>query len=665
MELSDAIRYYVEENGIEKVPELKFYWWISDLAKTESLQYKYILRSSGFKNLFKKLIDTTGDENCVVQLSFNYSRQTGFQQDLISKLLTELSWGIMKAFWGKYPDENGRFNLIKLYTINKKEWQIHLNFFKKTTFLIKKDFRNNWINENGEEIFSSIPGFIVMKFSEGLSYVRDYKGYINLRGNLEINTKDLIPDRKMNESSSRGAGFGNFKNGFVQYTYDNKKYGIINNQGQKTEDIYEDFDRNIRDYIFVKKDSLWGLLDLNFNYIIEHKYDYIKYLSKNIYIVKDNNSYFLIEPGKKTIYLNKGLDFLFDKNSEILIIHKFHFHQFRNYIYNLKGELLTVSFKNENKIINYPVLSFNSQGYCLVTNNKEREKKYFDYIFPYSEGHAWIKNGYFWKLINEKEEIISVTNKFEILGSYFHEGTLARNSVSGNICVINQFCEILNQIPNSCDLIPPKSHDLWKFNHKNINYIYYCGILKEISAENYIISQFNSYYPYIEKGKKLVISKLDNQLLISELNNNNHIYNIPVNSKENFEAAYFNKSGKYIIIKDSESKHKKIINLNDINNHKIIKNLEYNFEFTMIVEDIENNKNFINNNLNIISENFKNIEAIIDNYIIVSNTILVNKITNYIKKVEGLYNTKGSLIIPLEYEKIIVQNPKDLDIKPK
>lgn len=114
MEISDAIKYYIEENGLEKVPNPQFYSFLSDTCKEEVMPYRFILRFPDFHKMVSDLLQTKGQSNDIKQIAYKWSQITGFREDLIEKLLKKLTSGIQKFLKNETQAEKSQ-SLIDRY----------------------------------------------------------------------------------------------------------------------------------------------------------------------------------------------------------------------------------------------------------------------------------------------------------------------------------------------------------------------------------------------------------------------------------------------------------------------------------------------------------------------------------------------------------------------
>lgn len=115
MEISDAIKYYIEENGLERVPNTQFYFFLADLCKDEVKPYRFILRFSEFDKLFSEFINTTGSAVFIQQIAYKWAQISGFRQDLIEGILRNLSMGIRKTFIKPVDPKDKKLPLIIRY----------------------------------------------------------------------------------------------------------------------------------------------------------------------------------------------------------------------------------------------------------------------------------------------------------------------------------------------------------------------------------------------------------------------------------------------------------------------------------------------------------------------------------------------------------------------
>lgn len=130
MEISEALQYYIEEKGIENLPNSQFYSFLSDLCKDEVSPFRFILKFPDFSKMYADLLRTPGSYLDIKQISYKWSQITGFKEDLITDLLRNLSKGIRKTISNPHPEEK-KLPLLILFNKYHHPDTKYLDFLKK------------------------------------------------------------------------------------------------------------------------------------------------------------------------------------------------------------------------------------------------------------------------------------------------------------------------------------------------------------------------------------------------------------------------------------------------------------------------------------------------------------------------------------------------------
>ncbi|MFN8578142.1 MAG: WG repeat-containing protein [Candidatus Sericytochromatia bacterium] len=159
--------------------------------------------------------------------------------------------------------------------------------------------RYGYIDKNGYQVIRTIYDY-ADNFYDGYAYAtfeNKDNTVINTQGKVVITTKkDHIY---------------NFYEGIAVYAGENNRYGYVTKDLKKTKAIYQFADNFKNGYARVKIDNKWGIIDKNYNYVINPIYDYINNFSEDYALfLKNRKSGFVNIKGKELgKYFDSALSF--------------------------------------------------------------------------------------------------------------------------------------------------------------------------------------------------------------------------------------------------------------------------------------------------------------------------------------------------------------------
>lgn len=194
---------------------------------------------------------------------------------------------------------SSKYNFIDEFdNLISKKWYDYAELFQEGYAIVCQNKQYNLIDVNGNIVLKKWISYEIVDIHNGYIMIRDCIGvsdvgypdnakiaiwnynFIDMQGNL-INDEWFNDDVK-------------FKNGFG-VILENKKRYIINEKGQKISDIgFDHIGYSKGDYIKVKKNNKWNLIDRNGNLICQKwlDYEYIEYFDGFI-LVNENPTYHL------------------------------------------------------------------------------------------------------------------------------------------------------------------------------------------------------------------------------------------------------------------------------------------------------------------------------------------------------------------------------------
>lgn len=289
----------------------------------------------------------------------------------------------------------------------------------------------------------------------------------------------------------------------------------------------------------------------------------------------------------------------------------------------------------------------------------------YEKAFPFNDCYyTWVKQGNYWYLIDKEGEVISNTDKFEIISKYYPNGTLCRNKNNGNICIIDKNICLIEEINNTSRIAPKKSSDVnyresseyYYFFIEGHTYKYIEGILYKIPfIELDIISTFVFNKNIIDR-KSIKILK-GYPLTFSRPNNGSfYVFNIftqefieiKLEEGEVIKKGFINEIDSYLIIEGKGKKY--IISLSTK------KKSDYFISYYPLyggLRDVfiikKENKLFylLDSKLNIVSEGYERIKYCTKNFYIAEK---YKEGSNNKNKVYGLIDNTGKEILPFEYD---------------
>ncbi len=336
-----------------------------------------------------------------------------------------------------------------------------------------------------------------------------------------------------------------FKNGVTVIKEQNKFY-FINRLGQKISDQFEDVNEASNDLYVVKKDSLYGALNLYGKTQIEFQFQKLgDFINGYAYFIK-NNKYGVISKHGEIIVNN--LNWVSNINEDsVFIIKKEHSFGIINHL----GQSLLET--------NYDFITYVKNGFYIIVKNDKygfynAQNKCFNteiaYDYYKEKENNYYSNGKGFKLIkNNSQAIADVNGKISIdFGIYdeiyFAENNLIKVKRKQKYGFVDRKLNLV--IPYKYDKASDFKDSTTIVTYKNKNCIIDING-KELYCSDFLIKKINNDFYLIESNPLEIISskglvvyntiesvqKVNNFLLILFKNNTHKL--LPIKTFDNFE----------------------------------------------------------------------------------------------------------------------------------
>lgn len=493
MNLSDTIRYLIEDKGIDFLYNPQFCNYIHDLCSEKLNGFRFIWEKCLLPNCIFDILNSDGSNEFIFRLTLRIEKQYAFPSNYIRTIIESLIVGIKKAFYGTKVSEI-HSSLLDTFYKNRCLWQHQLEIFKAGVLKVRS-LAGKWgyITINGVELIC--PQFLYCDFfHNGIAYVENqvFKGFINILGNVEIDLTSTLRDKFVTR-------LWHLRNGLIVLDLDS--YKVLLTQTGKFCDVHFDhvdvFNGYPYDLVKFEIDKKYGYINSNLEIIVKPIYDHIFDFRKGgKYCIgkKSDGTHDIINLNGQVI---KNLDYVYKTTSSNCILLRCG--SDASYIYSECLKRIRVRGGLWVNPDSYPLMLqgfggtayfYNQAGSCLSTDGYESAT-------PFSDGVAWVKVGLEWRKINEFGKVLFITKEFDILTEILNDRMLARHKTTGLICLCDNCCNIITMIPDSVDKHFIRSHvkasymsdfmdKQWRFND--------CGLRMQFKFNNLSFGEYSATF---------------------------------------------------------------------------------------------------------------------------------------------------------------------------
>ena len=160
----------------------------------------------------------------------------------------------------------------------------NISGFKYGLASIYKNGKSGFINKNGEVVIPCIYDNYQPEFNEGLSilYREGFYYIVNIKG-------EKVSQLKCDCLFKFSNGLARFENIKKKLWFTENRYGYIDSNGQEiVQPIYEEADDFKHGFAVTKLKGKWGVTDITGKVVFPFKYDEVKVLKNNLFLLYDN-----------------------------------------------------------------------------------------------------------------------------------------------------------------------------------------------------------------------------------------------------------------------------------------------------------------------------------------------------------------------------------------